>query len=265
MSTFLSAEWRALLMLNYAVDPALLEPLLPQGVVLDSHDDTYWVSIVAFMFLDTRVKGIAVPGHRNFEELNLRFYVRRDVPDTTRGLDHRRGVAFVKEVVPRVAIASVARLLYNENYVSMPMRHQLRRGDMPLDSRQALEAGDHVSYGVQSATGEWGRVSAHVKGPPKALEAGSHAQFIAEHYWGYARQNNGGTVEYEVHHPPWKVHAVENARFEGDAVELYGTALGAAIAGPPRTAFIAVGSAVEVGDGESLPRLGQANESTALA
>jgi uncharacterized protein len=168
-------------------------------------------------------------------------------------VDHRRGVAFVKEVVPRVAIATVARLLYNENYVSMPMRHQLSRGDMPLDPRQGLEAGDRVSYGFQSATSEWGSVSARVKGPPEPLEHGTHAHFIAEHYWGYARQKNGGTVEYEVHHPPWQVHSVEDARIEGDLVELYGTALGAALSGPPQTAFLAVGSAVEVGDGTSLP------------
>jgi len=253
MSTFLSAEWRSLLMLNYAVDPALLVPLVPRGVVLDTHEDTVWVSIVAFMFLDTRVKGIPVPGHRDFEELNLRFYVRRDVPDARRGLDHRRGVAFVKEVVPKVAIAGVARLLYNENYVAMPMRHRLCRPDgSPLDARAGLQKGDRVSYGFRGATGEWGAVSGEVSGPAEALVAGSHAHFIAEHYWGYARQKNGGTVEYEVTHPPWRVHPVDNARIDGDLVELYGTGLGAAIAGPPQTAFLAVGSEVTVGDGTAL-------------
>ena len=253
MSSFLSAEWRALLMLNYAVQPALLAPLVPRGVVLDTHEDTVWVSIVAFMFLDTRVKGIAIPGHRDFEELNLRFYVRRDEPDAKRGLDHRRGVAFVKEVVPRAAIAGVARLMYNENYVAMPMRHRLSRADDALDARAALEAGDRLSYGFRSATGEWGAVSGEISGPAAPLVTGSHAHFIAEHYWGYARQRGGGTVEYEVTHPPWLVHPVKDARIEGDLVELYGTDLGAALAGPPQTAFVAVGSEVQVGDGATLP------------
>ena len=254
MSSFLSAEWRALLMLNYSVDRSLLEPLVPSGVVLDTHEDTVWVSVVAFMFLDTRVKGIAIPGHRDFEELNLRFYVRRDEPDPKRGLDHRRGVAFVKEVVPRMAIAGVARLMYNENYVSMPMRHELSRRDgTPLDARTPLQDGDQVSYGFRSDTGEWGAVCGQVAGPAEPLEAGSHGHFIAEHYWGYARQRNGGTVEYEVTHPPWQVHPVREARIDGDLVELYGTELGAALARPPDTAFLAVGSEVQVGDGADLP------------
>ena len=255
MSSFLSAEWRALLMLNYAVDPALLEPLVPRGVLLDRHEDTVWVSIVAFMFLETRVKGIAIPGHQNFEELNLRFYVRRNEPDPGRGLDHRRGVAFVKEVVPRQAIAAVARLMYNENYVAMPMRHELLRGadGRTIDARTPLEDGDRVSYGFQSDTGEWGEVAAEVAGPAAPLVEGSHAHFIAEHYWGYARQRNGGTVEYEVTHPAWQVHPVRDARIEGDLVQLYGPRLGPALAGPPRTAFLAVGSEVAVGDGLSLP------------
>lgn len=252
-SPFLSAHWRHLVMLNYAVDPALFEPMVPKGVSLDLHEGRCYASIVAFLFQDTRVKGLAIPGHQDFEELNLRFYVRRDVPDPTRGLDHRRGVAFVKEVVPLPTIAAVARFLYNENYVAMPMRHHIlslegqpRTGDDPLGR------GDQVSFGFRTTDGTWGEVGATISGPAEALVPGSHAHFIAEHYWGYARQRNGGTVEYEVTHRPWRVFPAEAPVLTGNIEALYGPELARALSGPPASVFVAEGSAVEVGHGTDL-------------
>src|ERR1041385_5639833 len=89
---FLTAEWTNILMLNYAVDPSLLEPLVPAGSALDMFEGKTYVSLVGFEFNRTRVLGFAVPFHQNFEEVNLRFYVRRGL---------KRGVVFVRELVPR--------------------------------------------------------------------------------------------------------------------------------------------------------------------
>src|SRR4026208_556537 len=96
-SPFLTAEWRRLAMLSFEIDPRVLSPLVPAGTELDEWQGRTFASLVGFLFLDTRVFGLAVPFHRNFEEVNLRFYVRRMASD---GL--RRGVVFVKEIVPRV-------------------------------------------------------------------------------------------------------------------------------------------------------------------
>src|SRR5262249_56869663 len=117
---FLTAEWRHLAMLNYAVDRAVLEPHVPAGTVLDTYQGQAYVSLVGFLFLNTKVWGVPVPLHRNFEEVNLRFYVRR-----FSGEESRRGVVFLKEIVPRSAIAAIARVFYNENYVALPMRPPL--------------------------------------------------------------------------------------------------------------------------------------------
>src|SRR5271154_3596191 len=116
-AVFLTAEWRWLLMLNYAIDPAVLRPLVPAGVELDLWQGDALVSMVGFLFLGTRVLGVPVLWHRDFEEVNLRFYVRRETPE-----GWRRGVTFVREIVPRLAIAVLARVLYNEPYVACPMR-----------------------------------------------------------------------------------------------------------------------------------------------
>ncbi len=227
---FLTAEWRWLAMLNYAVDPALLRPLVPAGTELDEWEGTTYASIVGFLFLRTRVLGIPVPFHRDFEELNLRFYVRRRGPE-----GWRRGVVFVKEVVPRRAIAAVARLAYNENYVAHPMRHRIA---------VVPGATGRVEYGWRHA-GRWSSLSATFEGDAVPLADGSEAEFIAEHYWGYARQRDGGTVEYAVEHPRWSAWTA-TAALDCDLPALYGPAFAEALGGAPRSVFVADGSPVVV-------------------
>ena len=218
-------------MLNYEVAPELIAPLVPAGVEIDRWRGTLYASVVGFLFRDTRVLGLSIPWHRSFEEVNLRFYVRRQVDDEV-----RRGVVFVRELVPRLAIASVARVLYNEPYRALAMRHRLdARPDDVVDRE----------YGWR-ANGSWSRIVSRTVGPPRALEAGSEEEFITEHYWGYTRQRDGGTVEYRVQHPRWNVWTAEGARLDGDLERVYGPAFARALEGPPRSAFVADGSPVTV-------------------
>jgi uncharacterized protein YqjF (DUF2071 family) len=183
------------------------------------------------------VRGVPIPGYRNFEEVNLRFYVRRLV---STGPD-RRAVVFVRELVPRFAIAAMARLLYNEPYLSVPMHHH---------NSVALQGGA-IEYAWRFG-GSAFSVGATVVGSPEVLAAGSEADFITEHYWGYTRQRDGGTIEYEVEHPPWRVWTSLRAAFTGPAALCYGDAFGAALARGPRSAFVAEGSAVAVYPGRRL-------------
>jgi uncharacterized protein len=163
-SQFLTAEWRHLAMLNFVIDPATIEPFVPQGTELDAWQGKTFVSLVAFLFLNTRVLGIAVPFHRNFEEVNLRLYVRRKVEGSW-----RRGVVFVKEVVPRRAIAWTARALYGENYVAAPMGHNIQSdGSHPGAARL-------VSYWWKIA-GRENRVELSIEGEPRAIERESHEE-----------------------------------------------------------------------------------------
>lgn len=218
-------------MLNYEVSPDLLEPLVPAGVELDRWSGTLYVSVVGFVFRDTRVLGVPVPWHRTFEEVNLRFYVRRDV-----GGDARRGVVFIREIVPRSAIAVVARLLYNEPYRALPMSRRLLRSSSDVAD---------FEYAWRVA-GEWSSIHARTAGSPRPLAVGSEEEFITEHYWGYTRQRDGGTVEYRVAHPRWNVWTATESRLEGNVARVYGPAFARALAGPPRSAFVADGSAVTV-------------------
>ncbi len=235
--SFLSATWRFLAMLNYEIDPAVLRPHLPAGLVVDTWQGRAFVSMVGFMFLDTRVLGMAIPWHRNFEEVNLRYYVRR----SDLGDDAPRAVAFVKEIVPRPAIAWTARALYGERYVAMPMRHEIG---------YVSGAPASVEYGWRFR-GRWQRLGVRPQGAPQPMTPGSEAEFIAEHYWGYASQR-GRTVEYQVEHPPWRVWEVGESWLDCDVAGLHGPEFAPFLAGPPSSAFLAEGSAVVVRQGRRL-------------
>lgn len=229
---FLSAEWRHLVLVNYEVPAALLEPLVPRGTALDRHRGSVFVSIVGFRFLNTRVLGCRVPGHVDFDEVNLRFYVRRDTQGET-----RRGVTFVKEIVPRRAIAAVARAAYNEPYVALPMRSEI--------SRDTSERDVSARYGWRSRAGDY-HLALQVDGDPALPQPGSDEAFITDHYWGYTRQRNGGTIEYHVVHPAWRLWHATAVDIGGDMAALYGPAFGEILSSPPVSAHLAEGSGVTV-------------------
>jgi len=228
-NVFLTAEWLNLLMLNYSVDPGLLRPFVPKGTELDEFQGQTFISLIGFEFNNTRILGLSVPFHRSFLEVNLRFYVRRN---------ENRAVVFIRELVPHRAIAAIARWAFNENYSSVPMSHCIRRN--PGD-------GFDVEY-------SWGterqRCSTRLTtaGDASIPEEGSLAQFITEHYWGYAAQRDGGCLEYEVQHSRWRVWRAQHAEFSGDSSPYYGRKF-SRILSKPDSAFLADGSAVTVSRG----------------
>lgn len=232
---FLTARWRYLAMLSYPVAPEVVEPFVPRGTELDFWQGRTYVSVVGFLFLDTRVRGLGIPGHRDFEEVNLRFYVRRKGPE-----GWRRGVVFIKEIVPRFAIAATARLLYGEKYVSLPMRHSIT-GD-------PARGGMEVRYGWRNR-GRWNGIEAVVSGAPREAAPGSEEEFITEHYWGYSTLRGGGCVEYKVEHPRWRVWRLERPVLDCDVASLYGERFVETLAAAPSSAFLADGSEVTVYQG----------------
>lgn len=227
---FLSADWRYLAMLNYRVQPEVLLPFVPAGTQLDEWNGTAFVSVVGFLFANTRVLGMPIPFHRTFEEINLRFYVRHQA-----GGESRRAVTFIREIVPRRAIAAVARALYNEPYRALPMRHHIR-----ATSEETL-----VDYEWRGMSG-WAGVHVSTDGPPSAIRAGSEEEFITEHFWGYTRQRDGSTIEYQVRHPKWRVWPARTARLAGKVADVYPATFASILEREPDSAFLADGSAVTV-------------------
>jgi uncharacterized protein YqjF (DUF2071 family) len=232
-STFLTAEWRYLAMLNYRVSSSLLFPLVPPGTELDQWNGSAYISIVAFKFQHTRILGLPIPFHTNFEEVNLRFYVRRVVDGEV-----RRGVTFIRELVPRAAIAGVARLSYNEPYIALPMRHQIRESG-------TSDAPVHVEYQWYRLNG-WAGLRLTTEGRKQPLQPGSEEEFITQHFWGYTTQKDGSAIEYEVRHPPWNVWKAKSASVDFSGIDAFPPQFSEALSRAPDSAFLADGSPVSV-------------------
>ena len=216
-------------MLNYVVDPRIIAPLVPPGTEIDYENGETFVSVIGFLFLDTRLLGLPIPRHRDFEEVNLRFYVRKKSADTW-----RRGVVFVRELVPKRAIAVIARTFYGEPYLSLPMNHEIEDVDLRVKVKYAWRRGS-----------KWESLEMTASGEPQSIPAGSHAEFITEHYWGYTCVR-GGCSEYRVEHPRWKIWNAETFELRADVAALYGGQFADTLTAPPRSAFIAEGSPIEI-------------------
>jgi uncharacterized protein len=265
----LTARWTELLFLNFPVPVEAIQSLAPPGTEPDLHDGQAYISVVGFRFHAVRLFGLLVPGHTRFPEINLRYYVRRTVAD-----DVRRGVVFVREIAPRRAVAFTANWLYNESYITRPMRTMLQtRGDV-------LAPNDTIEYAWRSRRPNcswplrgrpprqeryrWNRLAARVAVPFALPTPGSLEEFIVEHYWGYVRARDGTTREYEVQHAPWQVAPADNINWDCDLIDYSPPRLRGGVAGaanpslaeflkrPPTSAIIATGSPVQVFRGQRI-------------
>jgi uncharacterized protein YqjF (DUF2071 family) len=238
VSTFLTAEWRKLIMAQYAIDPALLTPYLPAGLELDLYEGRCYVSLVAFLFDRVRLKGLPIPFHTRFEEINLRFYVRRTEPDGT----YKRGVVFIREFVPRRAIAYVAKRFYEEPYTAIPTNRRIQL------SPRSLKVGYGWDLGGRSHS-----LSVEAAPIPHHILSNSEEDFITEHYWGYTKRTRGNTSEYGVEHPRWSIYPIRSHTVEADFAALYGPTFAPLTGAKPTSILLAEGSAVSVFEGTRLP------------
>lgn len=231
--TFLQAEWKKLAMANYKVDPKLLQPHLPFKTELDTWNNACYVSLVGFMFQNTKVKGFKIPFHTNFEEVNLRFYVRYK----ENGL-WKRGVVFIKEIVPKHALTLVANTLYGEHYETMPMTHNWST----YPHKQVIE------YKWFKKT-KWHSIKVETELDTFEIKEGSEEEFITEHYWGYTKLNNSKTSEYGVEHPKWSVYKTLDFTIDVSFGDIYGQPFNFLNNATPTSVFLAEGSIIEVKTG----------------
>ena len=237
MQTFLKAEWRKLALANYAIEASLLSRYLPAKTELDFWDRTCYISLVGFMFLNTTVKGFRIPFHVNFEEVNLRFYVK--YMDPAKGL--KRGVVFIKEIVPRASLSFVANAVYGEHYETLPMQHRWEY------SKNALT----VEYQWNKRQ-KWNSISVAASPKPQPIRVNSEEEFITEHYWGYTKLGAKKTSEYEVEHPRWNVYPITSYDINVDFGQVYGPEFDFLKTETPISVFLAEGSEIAVKGGAVL-------------
>jgi uncharacterized protein YqjF (DUF2071 family) len=231
-SVFLKAQWRKLIMANYHVDASVLEKYLPPHTQLDHLNGKYFVSLIGFMFMDTRIKGIKIPFHINFEEVNLRFYVTHKHEN-----EIKRGAVFISEIVSKPMISLVANTLFNEHYETLKTKHSWE-----------IEK-DHQKISYQWKKKKWYSLAVEASINPEPLIAGSEEEFIAEHYWGYTQAGADKSLAYAVEHPSWEIYPVKNYSIDADFEDLYGKEFAFLNDCKPNSVFLVEGSDVLIRDG----------------
>lgn len=227
--SFLKAEWRKLAIVIYEIDPNLLSQYLPPKTVLDLWNDTCYVSLVGFMFLNTKLLNVPIPFHRIFEEVNLRFYVKH-----FDGSEWKRGVVFIKEIVPKPALTFVANKVYKEHYETMKMSHKWE-----LQDQLTVE----YSFGKKN---DWNSFSLICENDHVEIPEGSETEFITEHYWGYTKASANSTYEYEVTHPKWRAYPVLSHKISVNFGKVYGDEFALLGNEKPKSVMLAEGSAITV-------------------
>lgn len=227
---FLTARWENLILANFACDPAILKPYLPPGTELDDWQGVHYISLVGFRFTDTRIFGMHLPGHIDFTEINLRFYVRR-----REGEAWRHGVVFLKEIVSLPFITLGARLFYGEPYATRPTHFQWQTAPGSLEVRYEWRI-----------KGSWNRLHVLADPNPQPFQAGSEAEFFTQKPWGYSRKNSLATREYAVDHAHWQVYGIKTFDSELAGMIRSVPVFAGALSAPPRSVFLAEGSSIAV-------------------
>ena len=229
---FLTAEWRKLAIANYEIDPDILSKYLPPKTELDLWRGKCYVSLVGFMFLNTKLLGLPIPFHRNFEEVNLRFYVRHKHHN-----EWKRGVVFIKEIVPKYAITFVANTLYKEHYQTMKMSHAWKKLDNCRIIKYLWRLKDSENSILLKTSKE-----------AITIETDSETEFITEHYWGYTKAANNTTFEYEVTHPRWLSYAIAEYQINVNFGLVYGNDFAQLANQQPTSVMLAEGSEITIGN-----------------
>jgi len=227
---FLRAKWKNLVMANYAVDPSLLEPLLPAGTTLDYYEGKTYVSLVGFLFAKTKIFGIPVPRFGTFEEINLRFYVVRK-----EGNVKKRGVVFINETVPFKSVARMANFLYKEHYSVLPTKHYW---DKNSENRV-------IEYYWENK-GNWNAIKVQADPVYKPMLIGSIEEFILEHYYGYTKTADNLSESYQIEHVRWMIYPVRHSKIDCDFGAMYGPAFSYLSEAIPDSVMLAKGSEVYV-------------------
>lgn len=225
---FLKAEWRKLAIINYEIHPEILLKYLPEGTELDFYQGKCYISLVGFMFLNTKLLGLPIPFHRNFEEVNLRFYVRKK-----EGNEWKRGVVFIKEIVPKPALSFVANSVYKENYKTMPMNNTIHQKNNEL----------LIKYSWKDKI--WHSIVITADNKPLKMQTASEFEFITEHYYGFTKKENK-TSQYQVCHPKWDYYWVKDYKLEIDFKAIYGNDFESLDYQKPISVMLAEGSEIEV-------------------
>jgi uncharacterized protein YqjF (DUF2071 family) len=229
LKMLLTADFRYLIFLNYRVERELLESRVPPGAELDLLNGHLYISLVAFLFENLHIEGLPAPFHQKFEEVNLRFYVKQKG-----STEEKHGVVLIREIVPKTLMAVAARVIFNEKYISLPMEHELKAGEV-----QSME----YSWNTEK---QRSFVRAQFRNEWEETKQNSAEHWLMKRPYGFTATRDGNTQEIIMEHPDWRITPILDYECEFDIPGSFGTEFAPYLILKTASAFIAEGSPVKI-------------------
>ncbi|AXT85746.1 hypothetical protein C6I20_11470 [Aeromicrobium sp. A1-2] len=195
-------DWTRLTFIHWAVEPAMVAPLLPLGTRPDVLDGVTYVGLIPFEMRRAGFGlGPAVPFFGDFAETNVRLYTVDD--------QGRHGVVFRSLETSRLLVTLGARFAFGTPYTWARMR--------------ITQEGDRIDYTTRrrwpGPRGAGGHVSATIGDPiahPSAVEEFVTARFGLHTRWA------GRTLWIPNHHAPWPLRSATVETLEDTLVAAAG-------------------------------------------
>jgi uncharacterized protein YqjF (DUF2071 family) len=181
------------------------------------------------MFKKTRLFEIPIPFFGSFEEVNLRFYVRRIECKKV-----KKGVVFINETVPFKIVALLANKLYKEHYISIPTKNTCIIND-----------NKNIVYEWKKNE-QWNSLTVKTETTQQKIESNSIEEFIFERYFGFTKLDNDNSQEYRIAHPKWMTNKILNYNIQCDFGAMYGAPFAHLTNKTPDSIIQAEGSAVTI-------------------
>jgi uncharacterized protein YqjF (DUF2071 family) len=180
-------RWNDLLFAHWPMPAAVLAPLIPEGLQVDTFQGSAWLGVMPFWMDRIKVRGIPpLPGVRSFPDLSLRTYVREERTGTP-------GVVCLSLDASNLLAVAVGCVLYHLPY---------HWAEMYLEQRSERE---FSFFSRRRFCDQPVVFKARYRGlgPSRRLAesgAGTLEHFLMERYSLFSSNRNGQPIRANLHH-----------------------------------------------------------------
>lgn len=201
----LAFGWRHLLFANWPVDADRIDARLPDALSVQTHDGTGWLTIVPFVNVNVRPRGLPEQAGIPLRELNLRTYVTHE---------GEPGIYFFNLDAQGLLSVLGARLTHHLPYYYARIDAEWTGDRMAFESRRYHPGARPARFAA----------TYRPTGDPFEADPGSRAEFLTERRRLYTLATDGTVRQTDVSHERFTLYSAgvtltENTLFEANGFE----------------------------------------------
>lgn len=216
--------------MNYIISPEILENYLPAYTIIDYFKGNCFTSLVGFPFRNVEIAGMKIPFYTDFEEINLRFYVKR-----FDGTTWRKGTVFISEIANKSALKFLANSFLHEKYQTLETRQEIKENSELIETKYSWRTWMN-----------WQFLNLISEKPSESVAEGTEAHFIMDRSSGYQKYDTATTNEYGISHPKWNIYPIRSFDINVDFEESFDSNFPVLNETLPHSVILARGSSVAV-------------------